>query len=87
MGLTKTGAEWLINHGVKLVGTDYLSVATMSENVPTHKTLLGAQIILVEGLNLYGIDHGTYQLICLPLRITGAEGAPARVVLVDETER
>lgn len=87
VGLTETGAEWLISRGVKLVGTDYLSVASLPENVPTHRRLLGAAIILVEGLNLYDIAPGNYTLICLPLKIAGAEGAPARVVLESKLDK
>jgi len=82
VGITNTGAEWIVGNGIKLVGTDYLSVASFSENVNAHQTLLQAETILVEGLYLYDIVPGTYQLICLPLKIAGAEGAPARVVLV-----
>ena len=65
-----------------LVGVDYLSVAPYDDGVPTHQILLGAGVIAVEGLNLLGIDPGQYQLICLPLKITGSDGAPVRAVLM-----
>ena len=86
VGITKEGAEWLVSHGVKLIGTDYLSVCAFQDNVTAHRILLGAGIVLVEGLNLYDIPRGSYQLICLPLKIAGGEGAPARVVLVEQTD-
>lgn len=78
------GAQWLVDHGVKLVGVDYLSVAPFHDVEPTHKILLGAEVIAVEGLNLQGISPGLYQLICLPMKIAGSDGAPVRAVLIGE---
>ncbi|MBN1642783.1 MAG: cyclase family protein [Anaerolineae bacterium] len=78
------GARWLIAHGVRLVGIDYLSVAPFSNTGPTHRALLGAGVIPLEGLNLSGIEPGFYQLVCLPLRLDGLEGAPARAILIDQ---
>jgi arylformamidase len=75
-------AEWLVQHSVQLVGVDYLSVAPWKESVPTHQILLKAGIVVVEGLNLTGITPGTYEFICLPLKLVGSDGAPARAVLV-----
>ena len=76
------GAAWLVEHGVRLVGVDYLSVAPFAESAPTHQILLAAGVIAVEGLNLSEIEPGAYQLVCLPLKIAGADGAPARAVLI-----
>lgn len=76
------GAAWLVEHGVQLVGVDYLSVAPFAESAPTHQILLAAGVIAVEGLNLSEIEPGEYQLCCLPLKIAGADGAPARAVLI-----
>jgi len=76
------GASWLVEHGVRLVGVDYLSVAPFAESAPTHQILLAAGVIAVEGLNLSEIEPGEYQLYCLPLKIAGADGAPARAVLI-----
>jgi len=81
--ISEAGAHWLIDRGVRLVGIDYLSVAPYVDTGPTHRALLGAGVIPLEGLNLSGIAPGTYQLICLPLRIAGVEGAPARAILID----
>ena len=83
VAITEDGARWLVAHGVRLVGVDYLSVGSFSGGAPTHRTLLNAGVIPVEGLNLSGIKPGMYQLVCLPLRIMGADGAPARVILID----
>ena len=70
------GASWLVEHGVRLVGMDYLSVAPFADSAPTHQILLGAGVIAVEGLNLSEVEPGEYQLYCLPLKIAGADGAP-----------
>ena len=77
-------AELLVQHGIKLVGNDYLSVEKFrSGHHRTHLTLLRNGIVIVEGLNLSEVPAGDYELICLPLKIAGGagDGAPARVVL------
>jgi arylformamidase len=77
------GAEYLAALAVKLVGVDYYSVEQFrSGHHKTHKTLLERGIVIVEGLNLSGISPGDYELICLPLRLDGLDGAPARAVLI-----
>jgi arylformamidase len=63
---------------VRLVGVDYLSVG----DEVAHHELLEAGIVPVEGLDLRGVEAGHYELICLPLRVVGADGAPARAVLL-----
>jgi arylformamidase len=76
------GAEYLASAGVKLVGVDYLSVEQFhSGHHRTHRTLLGRGIVIVEGLALAEPPAGEYELICLPLRLEGLDGAPARAVL------
>lgn len=82
VAVTAEGAEWLVNHGIKLVGVDYLSVAPREDSITPHVTLLKAGVIIVEGLNLSEIPRGFYDLYCLPLNISGADGAPARAILV-----
>lgn len=83
--LAPDGAEHLVAQGVKLVGIDYLSIEQFhSGHHRTHLTLLGAGIVIVEGLNLDGIADGRYELCCLPLRIVGCDGAPARAVLIEQ---
>ncbi len=82
VAISVDGAHWLIQRGVRLVGIDYLSVAPFKQTAPTHRVLLQAGMVLLEGLNLHGIMPGEYQLCCLPLKIQNCDGAPARVVLV-----
>ncbi len=80
--VAEDGARWLVEHRVRLVGVDYLSVEPFqAKGHPTHKILLGAQVVIIEGLDLRRITPGPYRLHCLPLLLQGAEGAPARVVL------
>lgn len=82
VGVTASGAAHLIAQGVKVVGIDYLSVECYkAPGAPAHRTLLGAGAVVIEGLNLRDVEPGVYEMVCLPLRIVGAEGAPARVVL------
>lgn len=82
VGVDEEAAAALIQRGVKLVGVDYLSVAPFSEDGPTHKVLLSAGIIIVEGLNLSEVQQGRYTLYCLPMKIGGVDGAPARAILI-----
>ncbi|MGD1018413.1 MAG: cyclase family protein [Verrucomicrobiia bacterium] len=80
--VTAEAAEYLVARGIKLVGVDYLSVEAFSSvRFPVHHTLLGAGVVIIEGLNLSGVTAGDYELIALPLKLKDADGAPARVVL------
>ncbi len=80
--LDVTGAEWLLERGVRLVGIDYLSIEQFKRpGAPVHHLLLEAGVVIVEGLNLSRVAAGAYEMFCLPLDIVGADGAPARVVL------
>ena len=81
-GLTEDGAQFLVDRGVKLVGVDYLSVAPFKQSRPTHEILLRAGVVIVEGLNLSQVSQGRYTLYCLPLKLAGSDGAPARAILV-----
>ena len=75
-------AQLLVDRGVQLVGIDYLSVEKFNFDEPkTHLILLGAGVIVVEGLALRDVPPGDYELLCLPLKIKDGDGAPARVVL------
>jgi arylformamidase len=75
------GAQWLKDHGVRLVGVDYLSVAPFGHSTPTHRILLEAGIVVIEGLDLRNVAAGEYELICLPIKLMGSDGSPARAVL------
>jgi arylformamidase len=80
--LTEDGATYLVEQGVKVVGVDYLSVEQFHKpGHPAHHALLGNNVVIIEGLNLSEVEPGAYEMYCLPLRIEGADGAPARVVL------
>jgi arylformamidase len=80
--LADEGAKYLVECGVRTVGVDYLSIGGFyHDTVETHVTILGAGIAVIEGLDLSAVEAGEYELICLPLKIAGADGAPARVVL------
>ena len=74
-------------HWIPLVqifyGIDYLSISTYEDTELPHRILLSAGIILLEGLDLSDVDGGFYQLYCLPLKLGGCEGAPARAILVE----
>jgi arylformamidase len=78
--LTADGARLLIGRGVRLVAIDYLSIGDQD----AHRVLLGSGVIALEGLDLRQVEPGPYQLVCLPLRLVGSDGAPARVILIRE---
>ncbi len=82
--IREEAAQFLVDVGVKTVGIDYLSVEQYgNENSPTHRILLGSGVGVIEGLDLRVVDGGEYELICLPLKLAGADGSPARVILRD----
>jgi len=83
--ITKEAAVLLVSSGVRLVGIDYLSVGSQADSnitLPdTHKILLGAEIWIVEGLDLSCVNEGNYYIVCLPLKLMQTDGSPARVIL------
>ena len=82
VGVAESGARYLVDHGIKVVGVDYLSVEIYkAPGKPAHHILLGNGVIVIEGLNLRDVEPGIYDLFCLPLPVVGSDGAPARVVL------
>jgi arylformamidase len=81
VALTSDAVHWLVDQGIRLIGVDYLSVHRHGDGPLIHQILLRAGVVIVEGLNLAGVEPGKYELICLPLRLNGADGAPARAVL------
>ncbi len=80
-GISADGAECLVSNGIKLIGMDYLSVAPYKKSRPTHEVLLNAGVVIVEGLDLSEVPQGHYTLYCLPLKLAGCDGAPARAIL------
>ena len=86
VALDASAARWLVERGVDLVGIDYLSIERGDdEGFPVHTTLLGAGVVILEGLNLHGVAPGAYDLIALPMKIADADGAPARVILIGDS--
>jgi arylformamidase len=83
VGIDEDGANYLVETGVRLVGIDYLSISPYHKSRPTHEGLLKARVVIIEALNLAGVEPGKYNLACLPIKLGGVEGAPARVVLMD----
>ncbi|HVF41015.1 MAG TPA: cyclase family protein [Gemmatimonadaceae bacterium] len=80
--LAPDGAEYLVERGVILVGVDYLSIEQFrSGHHRTHRTLLEKNVVIIEGLDLSEPPPGEYELFCLPLKLAGLDGAPARAVL------
>ncbi len=81
--LETAAAEFCVERSVSLVGFDYfVAEQPGSQGAVMHRTLLGNDIIILEGLNLKEVQQGIYTLICLPLKIPGCEGSPTRAVLL-----
>ena len=81
VALDESGARALLDLGVRLIGIDYLSIGDPG----AHRALLGARTAVVEGLDLRAVAPGPYRLICLPLKLVGSDGGPARAVLLRTT--
>lgn len=82
--LAPDAADYLVSLGIELVGVDYLSIEQFhSGHHRTHRTLLQRDVVIVEGLDLSVPPPGEYDLVCLPLRLEGLDGAPARAILID----
>lgn len=82
VALDLEGARYLTERGLRLIGIDYLSIeAFHSPGHPVHRHLLGAGVVILEGLDLSRVAPGVYELVCLPLPVRGIDGAPCRAVL------
>ena len=79
--LDTSAAKMLADRRVRMVGIDYLSIGRGNEGPEVHRILLGAGVVIVEGLDLSRVDAGVYDVVCLPLKILGGDGAPARVAV------
>ncbi len=83
--LSPAGAEWIVDRGIRLVGTDFLSIERRGAvGHPVHRTLLAAGVVIVEGLDLSDVEPGPYTFVCLPLRVLRGDGGPARALLIEE---
>lgn len=83
VALDASAAELIVESAIKLTGIDYLSIEPFNGDGTVHRTLLGAGMIILEGLLLTDICPGEYELVCAPLKLQGSDGAPARVWLRD----
>lgn len=81
VGLDGSAAQALVRRGTALVGADYLSIAPFGDPAPTHRVLLGGGTWILEGLDLRLVEPGPVELLCLPLRLIGSDGAPARALV------
>jgi len=84
--LDGTGAEYLKDKGVKGVGIDSLGIERSQPEHETHKTLLGEGIVILEGLRLKDIEEREYLLVAAPIKVIGAEAAPVRAILIDNSQ-
>lgn len=84
VSLSGSAADYLVELGIALVGIDYLSIEQFNAEVfHVHHALLGAGIVILEGIDLGQVEAGDYDLVCLPLKVRGADGAPARAILIE----
>ena len=82
ISLSSDAALYLVKEGVNLVGIDYLSIESFhSKSYSVHKTLLENEVVILEGIDLSKINAGTYDLVCLPIKLSECDGAPARAIL------
>ena len=79
--------EYMSSLGIKLVGIDYFSVDRKGDKTrQAHKSILGNEIIILEGIFPHDVPDGIYFMMCLPLKIKAIEGCPCRVLLFDYEE-
>ena len=81
-----SAARWCVERRVKLVGVDYLSIEPQGpekQGYPVHNTLLRANVVIIEGLDMRGVAAGEYDLVCAPIKLLESDGAPARVFLIE----
>lgn len=81
--LTGEAAAALVALGVRLVGVEGLSVDRFGWELDAHRTLLSSGAVIIEGLDLSAVPPGEYELVCLPMKVKGGDGAPARAVLIE----
>lgn len=81
VSLSDSGCAWVVSRGILLVGIDYLSITPFEHPMAGHLTLLTSNVAILEGLDLSAVEHGGYNLWCLPLKTIGTDGTPARAIL------
>lgn len=81
LAIGNAAADWLAERKILLAGVDYLSVGPYETTPNTHRSLINAGIWIVEGLDLRDVKEGDYEVICMPLKLAGCDGSPARVLI------
>ena len=81
MYLSTEAAKYLVEKGVSCIGIDYLSLGNKENDPEVYRTVLGAEVVIIEGLMLNNIEPGEYEMICLPIKIKDSDGAPSRVII------
>jgi len=81
VALDSSAAEYLVSNGVRLAGIDYFSISPFDDLIDPHMILLKAGVTILENINLTHVPPGSYRLVCLPLKLVGTDGAPARAIL------
>ncbi|MDK2981476.1 MAG: arylformamidase [Chloroflexota bacterium] len=81
VGVDSSGAQWLADKGVRVAGIDWFSISLMSDLKRPHELLLKSGAVILENLDLRRVPAGSYELICLPLKLAGTDGAPVRAIL------
>ena len=84
VALNSQGARYLVDMDLKLVGIDYFSVSVYDDLIQPHKIFLDRGVVILENIDLRQVTTGLYELICLPLKIVGTDGAPVRAVLISK---
>ena len=84
VGLDTSGAEYLVSLEMELVGIDYFSISAFNDLHAPHVVMLQAGAVILENLDLRTVQVGRYTLYCLPLKVIGTDGAPARVILTSD---
>jgi len=85
VGLSPAAAEWLVAAKVELIGIDYMTIEghTRTDSWDAHHVLLGAGVLILENADLDAVPAGSYELVCLPTKLVGADGSFARAILID----
>jgi arylformamidase len=86
VALTRDAATWVVDREIELVGIDHLSIQRYEDDGETHRILMRAGVVILEGLNLGLVEPGEYTLVAAPLRLVGTEAAPVRAILMGPAE-
>lgn len=81
--VTLAAAQVFAEAGIDLVGNESQTVGPEDAPMAVHLALLGAGVVLLEGIRLSAVPDGAYLLNCAPLNLTGADGSPCRAVLTE----